>query len=199
MDTLLRFFLISSALIAVSCTGGGGESAPTITSFTSSSSAVAAGSSVDLTAVFTGGTGSIDNGVGSVSSGVAKSATVTADTTYTLTVTNPAGSVTSSVTVVTAKTVNISWLKNPETAVNRSGGGYKVYYSSTSGFNITDAGVTEVDVPYVSGASAPISKLVQFPPGTYYIRVVAYSGLNAPGTTGGSTSTVSPQTTLVVS
>lgn len=96
-------------------------------------------------------------------------------------------------------TVQISWNSNPETSVNQSGGGYKVYYSSNSEFNISDGGVTEIDVPYSSGATAPTSTQVQFLPGTYYIRIIAYSVLNAPGTSGGSTSTATPQTILIVS
>lgn len=96
-------------------------------------------------------------------------------------------------------TVQISWNANPETAVNQSGGGYKVYYSSNSVFNISDSGVTEIDVPYSSGATTPTSTQVQFLAGTYYIRIIAYSALNAPGTSGGSSSTATPQTILIVS
>ena len=97
------------------------------------------------------------------------------------------------------RTVQISWDSNPETAVNRIGGGYKVYYSSNSGFNLSDAGVTEIDVSYISGSTAPTSTQVQLLPGTYYIRIIAYSALNAPpGTTGGSSSTATSQITLIV-
>lgn len=90
----------------------------------------------------------------------------------------------------------VSWDGNPETAVNRSGGGYKVYYSSNSGFNLDDGGVTEIDVPYSSGVSAPTSVPISLSPGTYYIRIAAYSTLNAPGSVGGSASAASPQVTL---
>lgn len=101
--------------------------------------------------------------------------------------------------VTSFSTVQISWNSNPETAVNQSGGGYMVYYSSNSGFDISDTGVTEIDVPYSSGATAPTSTQVQLLPGTYYIRIIAYSVLNAPDTSGGSTSTATPQTILIVS
>jgi hypothetical protein len=87
----------------------------------------------------------------------------------------------------------VSWDENPETAVNRSGGGYKVYYSTNSGFNPGDVGVTEIDVPYSSGESAPTSVLLSLSTGTYYIRVAAYSALNAPGASDGSISTATPQ------
>ena len=94
--------------------------------------------------------------------------------------------------------IQVSWNAGPETAVNRSGGGHKVYYSTNSGFNPGDGGVTEVDVPYSSGVSAPTSIQIEMDHGTYYIRIVAYSALNAPGTSGGSISTATPQVTLIV-
>lgn len=200
----MRSLLISLTLIFVTaCSGGGGgTAAPAITSFNSASATISASRSVNLTAVFANGTGSIDNGVGNVTSATPVSATPASTTTYTLTVTNTADtSVTSTVTVTVTPffTVQISWNSNPETTVNQSGGGYKVYYSSNSGFNISDGGVTEIDVPYSSGATAPTSTQVQLLPGTYYIRIIAYSVLNAPGTSGGNTSTATPQTTLIVS
>jgi predicted phage tail protein len=96
----------------------------------------------------------------------------------------------------TNPSIQVSWNASLATAVNRSGGGYKVYYSTNSGFNPGDGGVTEIDVPYSSGVLAPTSVVISVSPGTYYIRIVAYSALNAPGTLGGSTSTVTPQITL---
>ena len=94
-------------------------------------------------------------------------------------------------------TVQISWNSNPETAVNRSGGGYKVYYSSNSGFNLSDVDVTEIDVPF-NGSTTPTSTQVQLISGTYYIRIIAFSALNAPGTTTGSSSAATSQITLIV-
>jgi len=74
--------------------------APVITSFTAAAAAITRGDSTTLTAVFTGGTGSVDNGVGTVTSGTPVTVTLTATTTYTLTVMNSAGtSVTASATV----------------------------------------------------------------------------------------------------
>ena len=96
----------------------------------------------------------------------------------------------------TDPSIQVSWNASLATAVNRPGGGYKVYYSTNSGFNPGDGGVTEIDVPYSSGVLAPTSVVISVSPGTYYIRIVAYSALNAPGTSGGSTSTVTPQITL---
>lgn len=98
----------------------------------------------------------------------------------------------------TIRTVNISWGANRETAVNTEGGGYKVYYSTKAGFNISDAGVTEVDVPYVAPPLVPTSITLQLESGQYYFRVVAYSALTPPWGFGGTTSAPSGQVSLVV-
>lgn len=88
----------------------------------------------------------------------------------------------------TPKTVTISWDANRESAVNSANGGYKVYYSSFSGFDINDSNVQVIDVPYSGGPASPTQTTAQLVPGHYYFRVVAYSSLNAPGSTGGSRS-----------
>jgi hypothetical protein len=127
---------------------------------------------------------------------------LSASTTYYYRVyaTNPAGDsgFSNEAFATTDTDVLVSWDGNPETAVNRSGGGYKVYHSSNSGFNPGDSGVTEIDVPYISGVSAPTSVLISLSPGTYYIRIAAYSALNPPDLSGGSISTATPQISLNV-
>ena len=88
--------------------------------------------------------------------------------------------------------VDVTWTANREKAVNSAGGGYKVYYSRVSGFDIGTASV--VNVPYVSGPAAPVTAtLTNLLYGTTYFKVVAYSALNAPGTTSGSQSQPSTQ------
>jgi fibronectin type 3 domain-containing protein len=80
-----------------------------------------------------------------------------------------------------SRPVTVKWTANREKAVNRTGGGYKVEYSTASDFS----GASVVDVPYVSGVSAPVSATVNVTaPGTYRIRVRAYSNIG--GTTYGS-------------
>lgn len=75
---------------------------PAIATFSASPSTLTAGTSTKLTASFSGGTGTIDQGVGAVSSPASQSVSVTTSTTFTLTVTNAAGdSVTSAATVDT--------------------------------------------------------------------------------------------------
>lgn len=72
--------------------------APIITSFTASSTSITSGGSTTLTPVFAGGTGAI-NGIGNVVSGVGVNVSPTASTTYTLSVSNIAGTTSSSITI----------------------------------------------------------------------------------------------------
>jgi hypothetical protein len=89
----------------------------------------------------------------------------------------------------------VSWTANRESAVNREGGGYRVYYSTQSNFDLSQT--TYVDVPYVSGSSAPTSATVSgLDPGTYHIKVVAYSALDAGGA---STHLSNPSTDVSIS
>jgi hypothetical protein len=89
---------MSSCAIATGCGSGGGSSAttitaPAITSFTASVLTVPSGTATTLTAVFSNGTGSVNQSVGTVTSGVPVSTgKLSATTTFTLTVTNTAGS-----------------------------------------------------------------------------------------------------------
>ncbi len=79
--------------------------------------------------------------------------------------------------VITAS-VRVSWTANRETAVNSAGGGYKIYYSPTAGFDIASANV--VDLPYKAGA-APTTTNLTLASGTHYVKVIAYSTLNPNG------------------
>jgi hypothetical protein len=75
--------------------------------------------------------------------------------------------------------VVVSWTANHEAAVNRSGGGYRLYYSTAPGFALDSA--TLVDLPYAAGPTAPTSTTLTLDPGVYYFKVVAYSSLNTTG------------------
>ena len=106
----INYLIYSLIIVFVTACGGGsgGTTVTNITSFEASATTIAEGSSVNLTAVFTNGTASINNGVGGVSSNVAKSVKPTATTTYTLKVTNALGaSITSSVKVTVLPAYNI--------------------------------------------------------------------------------------------
>lgn len=87
--------------------------------------------------------------------------------------------------------VHASWSPNRETAVNRPGGGYRIYHAPVADFAL-DRAAGVIDVRYVSGERAPTSALLALPPGTHYLRIVAYSMLNPAG------SDPSPATAVVV-
>ena len=112
--------------------------------------------------------------------------------------TTPAADTSPATPPATIRTVSVSWNANRETAVNALGGGYKLYYSTVSGFDISDAGVSVVDVPFVAPPAAPTSISLQLASGRYYFRVVAYSALNSPWDGGGSSSAPSVQLSLLV-
>jgi hypothetical protein len=91
-----------------------------------------------------------------------------------------------------APSVQVSWTANREKAVNKTGGGYRVFYSRTSGFDTSTA--SYYDVPYVSGPTAPVSRVfTNLLVGSTYFKVSAYSNLNAPGSTSGSISEASTE------
>jgi len=77
--------------------------------------------------------------------------------------------------IAVLKSVTISWPQNKETIVNRAGGGYRVYISYNSGFNIGDAGVFRiVDVAF-NGTLTPttvMTNLLSNP--AYYVKITSY-------------------------
>ncbi len=79
------------------------EGSPTITSFTATKNSVLTGASTGLTAVFTDGTGSIDNSIGNVVSNSQIIVKPVVTTTYILTVTNDEG-----VTTVASVTIKVT-------------------------------------------------------------------------------------------
>ncbi len=75
--------------------------------------------------------------------------------------------------------VTISWTASKAKLVNSSGGGYRVYYGTSPGVNTASA--SYINVPYVSGDSAPNSVIASWISGSYYIKVVAYSSRASSG------------------
>jgi hypothetical protein len=90
------------SLLAAACggTSGGGATVSAIQSFSAASASIAAGQSVQLTATFSSGTGTIDHNVGAVQSGVPVTVTPSENTTYTLIVTTADSKTFSSSTTV---------------------------------------------------------------------------------------------------
>jgi hypothetical protein len=90
--------------------------------------------------------------------------------------------------VPTTHSVTLVWTPNHEKGVNSTGGGYQVSVS----------GQPTIDVPYVSGPAAPISKIVSLNTGTYSVTVRAYAALDAQGGSTGSLSAASAPITVNV-
>ncbi len=97
---------------------------------------------------------------------------------------------------IPTRNVRVTWQENREKAVNQVGGGYRVYYSSTPGFDIASA--PSILAPYASGAAAPTSAVLALPAGVHYIKVTAMSSLNAEGQSGGSSSEPSTEISVKV-
>ena len=96
------------------------------------------------------------------------------------------------------KTITVSWRANKESAVNSSGGGYTVYYSTTPYFSLDNA--SSINVPYTSGDSAPTQvQIANLARGkTYYIKVIAYSSITALFTSTNSTSNPSTEVSIAI-
>ena len=159
-DRLVTLTIVStSCLWVTACGGGGGNNggggggtgpAPSITSFTASPTTVNAGQSVNLTGVFSGGTGVITPGNLPATSGTAVSVSPAATNTYTLTVTAANGTVASQKATVT---VNPIITITPNTAVII--GTQQQFTATGTGFGTTSTAVGwTVSAPSGSSLSA---------------------------------------------
>ncbi len=119
--------------------------APSITSFDASPTMISVGGSATLTAVFSGGTGTVDHGIGSLTSAVGKgSGAIAATTTYTLTVTNVAGdSTTAQVTVTVVPPPSIASFVASPTVIS-IGGSATLTGEFSGGTGIVDQGIGDV-------------------------------------------------------
>ena len=71
------------------------------------------------------------------------------------------------------KSIHVSWAKSKESRVNMVGGGYRVYYSKNSNFDIVSANF--VNIPAAAGSPAPnFVEIRDLSKGTYYVKVQAY-------------------------
>jgi len=87
---------------------------------------------------------------------------------------------------VTNHTVTLAWAPNHEKGVNSAGGGYQVSMS----------GQPTINVPYVSGPTAPTSTVTTLSTGTYTATVRGYATLDAQGGSAGSFS--APSQSIIV-
>lgn len=198
-----------AALFLVACSGGGtpDTTAPAVVAYTPAASAasVGVGTAIEVTFSEPVRADSVNADTFRVEAGgVVLSGTYTTrdrqvrftplgglatGNTYTVTLTtgirdlagNPlAGTVTWTFSTASLGTVELQWTASRARGVNMAGGGYKVYYSTTSGFTI-DANTPVIDVPWNGGAQTPNSVTLDLPAGNYYFRVVAYAALGPGG------------------
>jgi hypothetical protein len=157
---------------------------PAITSFVANPATIAAGTSSSLTAVFANGTGVITPGNLAATSGTPVSVSPATTATYTLTVTNPAGTAitqTVSVTVVPAPAIT-SFLANPATiTVGGSSSLTAVFANGTGMITPGNLAVTSGTPVSVSPATTTIYTLTVTPPlGTAITQTVTVTVVPAP-------------------
>lgn len=153
--------------------------APVITSFTAAAPSIFPGTATSLTAVFAGGTGSIDPGIGPVTSGVAApTGTLSASQTYTLTVTNAAGTLATAqvaVTVAAPPPPSLASFTASQPSVG-SGASVTLNASFTGGTGVINPGAI----------SLPASGAVTVTPAvstSYVLTVTNAAGITATATT----------------
>ena len=199
-QAMLAVVALAGMLALTACGGGGGGGSPAPATYTvggsvsglTGSGLVLRNNGTDNLAISASGSFTFAT---ALAGGSSYSVTVyTQPSGQTCTVSNGSGTIGSSnvtnvsVTCVALHTVTISWAPNREAAVNQTGGGYIV----------SIVGKTPITVPYVSGSLAPTSTTASLTAGTYTVSVSAYSALNIPGGTGGSTSASSASITVTV-
>jgi len=156
-----------------SLSGGSSPSEPTITSFTANPTAVTAGGSASLTAVFTGGTGVVMPGDISITSGKAVSVTPTQTTTYILTVTNTVGGTAAqeaTVTVAPLAPIITSLTANPTTVTPGESANLTGIFANGTGV------ITPGNIAAISGTAVSVSPSDTT---TYTLTVTNSAGVTA--------------------
>ncbi len=138
---------------------------PEVDSFLATRSPITRGTSSALIATFTGGTGIIDHDLGDVASGIATSVSPTESTTYTLTVTNPAGkTATAQVTIEVLDAPDAPIIDAP-THVTAGRSGYTASIQSREGLTFSwsiqggaiDGETSGSSVSFTPGTSGSVS------------------------------------------
>jgi hypothetical protein len=157
--------------------------APIITSFTATSATIISGTSTTLTPVFSNGNGSVDNGIGAVTSGTGFSVSPTVTTTYTLTVTNTAGSkTTSTVQIIVHAPPTITSLNNTTFTVGVNGN-FKVMTTGNPTPTLTHTGTLPSPLTFVDNGdgTATISGTPAGPSVTSF-NITASNGIGSDAT-----------------
>ncbi len=170
-------------LVASACNYGGANGqtttvvspAPTISVFTAAQATVTMGAGTTLLAVFSNGTGTIDQGVGTISSGATVAVTPTATTTYTLTVTGAGGTITQSTSITVnpmpvatiTPSVTLATVGTPGLAASVPSQPGDTYLWTATGGSITSGqGTAQIIFTAGSGAAVVLGVTVTNPAGT---------------------------------
>ncbi len=95
-------------------------------------------------------------------------------------------------TTAALATVDVRWTPSRASGVNATGGGYRVYWSTTPGFTI-GPGTNVINVPWPGSGQTPASVSLDLAAGNYYFKVVAYAD-----TDGGIESTPSAEISVSI-
>jgi hypothetical protein len=149
---------------------------PVISSFVASSLTPECGATVTITANFTNGTGTVDNGVGAVINGRAvQTGPITAATTFTLRVVNSSGNVQTSSLVVTPSPVVITGI--PQGNIYVTSGSLYAFQVSVSGAVDTRVGWSVDGVSGGNTSSGTINNMGVYTasatPGIHVLKVVS--------------------------
>ena len=144
---------------------------PVIGSFSASKNPIASGSSTDLTAVFSGGTGVITPGNLTVTSGTPVTVSPTTTTTYTLTVTPPVGgAITQQLTVTVNSNLIGSFSANPSFIASGNNSNLIPVFSGGTGVITAPGGYSQ---NVISGGSYPVAPATTT---TYTLTVTPTAG-----------------------
>jgi hypothetical protein len=152
------------------------DPAPTITSFVANPTSVGPGGSSNLTAVFANGTGVVTPGNLPIFSGTPLSVSPSATTTYTLTVTNPIGSPTTSTATVTYNASGpaiSSFTANPTTIAAGSSSSLTADFTNGTGV------ITPGNLAVTNGTPVSVSPAATT---TYTLTVTPTTGTAVTGT-----------------
>ena len=135
---------------------------PVITSFSAAGSPITAGATTTLTAVFSGGAGTVDGGVGPVTSGIPVDVSPVTDTTYTLTVAGASGNLVKTTLVRVVASPALPVIVVPDlilagqaaTASTTAQAGCSLAWAATGA--VIQGGLTGTSITFVPGPSGNV-------------------------------------------
>jgi hypothetical protein len=185
----LPFLALALAVLFTACSSSPTPApSPSISAFTPANSPITAGQSALVTAIFSNGSGTVDNGIGPVASGVPFSTgMLQTTTTFTLTVTSSVGSASqkATVTVVADPTEPVVTVASALTAGASATASVPAQDGCTYGWTVNNA-------TNVSGATAPTVQFTAGSSGYVQLACVVTNSLNTPSTPGWGIAQVVP-------